>query len=198
MGKLKYVLSCAARMDYPELFRTVDTVHGITGKNRLKILTDVVECGLKYGAGFNDYLLCEFYNLTPEQRATYVTRSVNNSLVTMLNDREYYHIFDNKSEFYTKFAGYLGREWLDFSKADREAFARFMESRDAVMVKPEGGTGGKGVEKLFKKDFTTVDQLYDKLKAEQVGVVEEVLRQHPDLDALNPTRISAWETAAGR
>ena len=39
-------------------------VHKITGKNSVGILADVVKCGLKYGAGFNDYLLCEFYNLT--------------------------------------------------------------------------------------------------------------------------------------
>lgn len=190
MGKLKYVLSCAARMDYKELFRTVGVVHGITGKNRAWILKDVVECGLKYGAGFNDYLLCEFYNLTPRQRATYVTRSVNNTLVTMLNDRDSYHFFDYKSEFYTKFADYLGREWIDFSKTGKEEFERFMSSRDAVMVKPEGGTGGKGVEKLYKKDFKSLSEMYDKLKADQVGVVEDVLRQHPDVDALNPSSIN--------
>ena len=103
MGKLSYILGCVTRMDYPELFRTVGKVHKITGKNSVGILADVVKCGLKYGAGFNDYLLCEFYNLTDAQRATYITRSVNNTLVSLLNDREYYHFFDNKSEFYTTF-----------------------------------------------------------------------------------------------
>lgn len=83
MGKLSYILGCVTRMDYPELFRTVGKVHKITGKNSVGILADVVKCGLKYGAGFNDYLLCEFYNLTDAQRATYITRSVNNTLVSL-------------------------------------------------------------------------------------------------------------------
>lgn len=74
MGKLSYILGCVTRMDYPELFRTVGKVHKITGKNSVGILADVVKCGLKYGAGFNDYLLCEFYNLTDAQRATYITQ----------------------------------------------------------------------------------------------------------------------------
>ena len=111
MGKLSYILGCVTRMDYPELFRTVGKVHKITGKNSVGILADVVKCGLKYGAGFNDYLLCEFYNLTDAQRATYITRSVNNTLVSLLNDREYYHFFDNKSEFYTTFGKSAASGW---------------------------------------------------------------------------------------
>lgn len=104
MGKLQFLLRCVKDMDYAELFRTVGKVHKLTGKNSAAILTDVIQCGLKYGAGFNDYLLCEFYNLTDAQRATYITRKVNNDLVRILNDRDYYHFFDNKTEFYTTFA----------------------------------------------------------------------------------------------
>ena len=86
MGKLQFLLRCVKDMDYAELFRTVGKVHKLTGKNSPAILTDVIQCGLKYGAGFNDYLLCEFYNLTDAQRATYITRKVNNDLVRILND----------------------------------------------------------------------------------------------------------------
>ena len=128
MGKLSYILGCVTRMDYPELFRTVGKVHKITGKNSVGILADVVKCGLKYGAGFNDYLLCEFYNLTDAQRATYITRSVNNTLVSLLNDREYYHFFDNKSEFYTTFGKYIGRQWLGQPR-HHHGQARFLQRR---------------------------------------------------------------------
>ena len=84
---VKFLVQCLVRMDYAGLFQTVSKVHKACGKNRLSILTDVVKCGLRYGAGYNDYLLCEFYNLTEEQRATYITRQVNNKLVALLNDR---------------------------------------------------------------------------------------------------------------
>lgn len=78
-------------------------IHGETGESRSWIFFDIVTCGFRYGSGFNDYLLCEFYNLSNEQRATYVTRSINNALVSLLNDKQYYHVFDNKNEFYTTF-----------------------------------------------------------------------------------------------
>ena len=190
MGKLKFILTCMTRMDYPELFRTVGKVHKITGKNSVGILSDVVRCGIKYGAGFNDYLLCEFYNLTDAQRATYITRSVNNNLVRILNNRDYYHFFDNKAEFYTTFAKYIGRQWLDFSKASKEDFKKFMETRDAVMVKPGSSSGGFGVNKLFKKDFSSLDAMYEKLKAEDIGVVEDVLQQHETMNQMNPHAIN--------
>ena len=54
MGKVKFLWNCIAHMNYGELFRTVWEVHNLTGKNRLGVLTDVVKCGLRYGAGFND------------------------------------------------------------------------------------------------------------------------------------------------
>lgn len=190
MGKLQFLLRCVKDMDYAELFRTVGKVHKLTGKNSAAILTDVIQCGLKYGAGFNDYLLCEFYNLTDAQRATYITRKVNNDLVRILNDRDYYHFFDNKTEFYTTFAKYIGRQWLDFSKASKEDFKAFMETRDAVMVKPESSSGGFGVNKLFKKDFSSLDAMYDQLKAEGIGVVEDVLQQHETMNKMNPHAIN--------
>ena len=190
MNKLKFLFNCVIHMDYAELFRTVGKVHKITGKNRIGIMIDVVRCGIRYGAGFNDYLLCEFYNLTDAQRATYITRSVNNQLVSILNNRDYYHFFDNKAEFYSTFSKYIGRQWLDFSKASREDFAKFMENRDTIMVKPGSESGGKGVEKLSKKDFSSLDAMYDQLKSDGIGVVEDVLQQHEEMNRMNPSSIN--------
>ena len=55
MGRLSYILGRALRMDFKELFRTVGIVHGITGKSSPVVFADIVGCGLRYGAGFNDY-----------------------------------------------------------------------------------------------------------------------------------------------
>ena len=54
------------------------------------------------------------------------------------------------------------------------------------MVKPDAESGGKGVEKLRTADFPDVASLYAKLKQDNIGVVEEVITQHPQMDALNP------------
>lgn len=101
MGRLGYIARCIAHMDYGALFDTVGEVHERGDKNRAGLFVDIVKCGFKFGAGYKDYLLLEFETMTDAQRATFVTRGVNNSIVKMLNDFAYYHIFDNKNECYT-------------------------------------------------------------------------------------------------
>ena len=54
-----------------------------------------------------DYDLFEMYNLTDEQRDTYITRGRNNSLIAKYNNKAYFHIFENKNEFNRKFEKYL-------------------------------------------------------------------------------------------
>ena len=190
MGKVKYILSCICQMDYVSFFTTISIIHKESGKNKLWIFWDMLKCGFQYGTGFNDYLLCEFYLLTKEQRAAYVTRFSNNDLVLLLNDKKYYHIFDNKDEFYRIFGDFLGRSWVDFSAITLEQFSKFMENREAIMVKPNSESGGKGVEKLFKKDFSNLSQFYNLLKEKHIGVIEDVVVQHEKMASLNPASLN--------
>lgn len=191
MTSAGYLIRRALRLDYGELFRTVKTVSRETEKSKISVLADILKCAARYGAGFNDYLLCRFYDLTDEQRATYVTRGVNERLVSLLNDPAYYHIFDNKSEFYTRFSSYLGRQWLNFSDLSPEDFRRFMEQRETIMAKPEAGSGGIGVEKLSKSSFESLSQMYQSLKEHGIGVIEDVLVQHRDINRLYPQAINS-------
>ena len=102
-----YIVRRIAGMDYKNMLKTVGSVHQISGKNRVGLFFDVIRCGLKYGAGYKDYELFEFYNMTPAQRATYVTRTVNNSVVARCNNRDYYHCFNDKTEFNTLFKDFI-------------------------------------------------------------------------------------------
>ena len=195
MGKIGFLVDRAVHMDHREILQVADTVHRETGKPKAAVLADICRCAVRYGAGFNDYLLCQFYNLTDEQRATYVTRGVNQRLMALLNDPETAKIFDSKSRFYRAFGPYLGRDWLDLSAASPADFAAFLEGREAVMVKPDDGTGGHGVEKLLVGDFPSARALYDRAVADGAGVAEGVLAQHPALDAMNPSAVNTLRIA---
>lgn len=190
MGRLGYIFRCIAHMDYGALFDTVGRVHEKSGKNRAWLFFDVVKCGFKFGAGYKDYDLLEFYNMDDAHRATFVTRGVNNTIVRMLNDPAYYHIVDNKNEFYTVFGEYLHREWLHFSQSSKEDFIRFMEGRDQIIAKPSDASCGQGVEKLSRADFDSLDDMYDHLKHAGIDLVEDVVIQHPDMAAINPGSVN--------
>ena len=176
MGRLKYIFHCILHMDYKSLFDTVKTVHEVSGKNRIWLFFDIIKCGFKYGAGYKDYLLCAFYDLNDKQRATYVTRGINNSIVKSLNDPAYYHIFDNKSEFYTTFAEYLHREWLYFSKCTKEQFLDFMQDKDEIICKPDDASCGVGVEKLKKAE---TERLFPEIGVDLIIVVLVIALHHP-------------------
>lgn len=190
MGKLGYIFRCIARMDYAALFRTVGSVHKTSGKNRVWLFFDIVKCGFKLGAGYKDYELLGFCNLSDAQRATFVTRGVNNSIVKMLNNPEYYHIFDNKNEFYTTFASYLHRDWLDLARASREEFDAFLEAHEQIICKPRDASCGQGIEKLTIADFASFDDVLAHLKEADIDLIEEVVIQHPEMARINPGSVN--------
>lgn len=190
MGRLAYILRCIAHMDYRALLETVGEAHKASGKNRLWLFFDIVQCGFRYGAGYKDYLLCAFYDLNDRQRATYVTRGINNSIVSRLNDPNYYHIFDNKLDFYRTFAAYLHRDWLDFTKVSETEFEAFVEKHPSVIVKPADASCGIGVEKLDRADYPDVKAMYDDIRGKGAALVEEVVHQHSEMERLNPGSVN--------
>lgn len=192
MKRILYLIKRILKMDYKGLFATVKSVHKKSGISRIKLFFDIVKCGLKYGAGYKDYELCEWWNLNAEQRATYVTRGINNTIVTLLNDKEYYHILDNKIEFNNTFSAYLGRKWIDMSKATIDDFKAFLDGLDIIISKPVAEACGRGIEKIAVADYPSADALFDYLKSINSGLCEEFVVQHEDLSKLYPLSVNTY------
>lgn len=192
MRNFRYLFKRILEMDYKALFSTVGRLHEKTGRSRLWLFYDIVKCGVRYGAGYRDYELCEFYNLTPQQRATYVTRGVNNRLVKLLDDPAYDHCFENKADFCSIFSDFLKRDILDFRSASLADFTGFMQNKEEVVAKPLEGSCGQGVEKLRKADYENLSKMYDYLKSRDTGVLEQVIIPHPVLESLYPYAINTY------
>ena len=74
MPSIKYLIGRVANINYKRMFSKINSIHKKTHKSRLAIFNDMRECAIKYGAGYMDYDLFEMYNLTPEERDTYLDR----------------------------------------------------------------------------------------------------------------------------
>lgn len=192
MKRILYLIKRIIKMDYKGLFKTVKSVHKKSGIGRIKLFFDIVKCGLKYGAGYKDYELCEWWNLNAEQRATYVTRGINNTIVTLLNNKEYYHILDNKIEFNNKFGEYLGRKWLDMSTATIDDFKAFLDGLNTIISKPTAEACGRGVEKINVADYSSGEALFDYLKSINSGLCEEFVIQHEAVSKLYPLSVNTY------
>ncbi|MBP1575999.1 MAG: hypothetical protein J6A68_00550 [Oscillospiraceae bacterium] len=194
MGKFIYLWNRVAHMDYAGWLRAAKLVHFRSGKNTLVTLLDMALCGAKYQAGYMDYLVFEFEKLSAAQRATYVTRGVNNQLVKTLNDPALNHLFSNKAETLKAFAPFVKRAWIYLPETDeegfREFFSRCKEGYGRFVAKPLDGSCGRGISFIRCDIVDDPGQLYLDLKERGLLLCEEYLVQHPDMAALAPKSVN--------
>lgn len=184
MNKLKYILIRIKSMDFKNMVKQAKVVKKRTRRPVLFTLVDMIYCGFKYLAGYMDYVVFEFYNLKKHQRETQVTRGINNSLVKSLNQKEHWYKFDKKDEFNRIFGDFLKRDWLDLENAEDAQIDTFLEKHSSFIVKPRDGACGKGVEKLYSKDFSSAAELREKCIKNEQPILEELIIQNKGMDKL--------------
>lgn len=190
MSKVGYIFRCIRNMNYGAMLNTVGDIHKKTGKNRIGLFCDIVYCGLKYGAGYKDYALCEWWNLNSAQRATYITRGINNSIIKKYNDPAYNYLLNEKNEFNKFFCDYLGRKQINLAEASFDEFEQFMKELDVIIAKPFADNCGHGVMKLYKKDFSSLKEMYDHIITSGSLLVEECIVQHEDISRCYPYSVN--------
>ena len=185
--KAKYLIQRALNMNYKAMLDKISSIHKKTGRSRWAIFQDMRQCAVKYGAGYMDYDLFEMYNLTPEQRDTYLTRGRNNDIVVKYNDRDHMADFGDKIRFNTRFERFLHRDWVPVTGDNRADVLAFLARHPVFMAKPSQGSCGWGIEKLKTENFPSLDALYDHL-AEKAPLLEleEVIAQHPAVPPSTP------------
>ncbi len=195
--KIQYLFRVISGSKLKTLWSVVDQVHERSGKNKVGIFLDVVSCALFHGAGYHDYLIFGYETIPRKKRRTYLTRIRNKKLIDMVNDPSLYPIFDEKSKFDKRFASYLKREFLTVEDMTQEALEKFAADKEYLFVKPNEGESGKGIERLKVADFQDIAELYRYIKdpAKRFGVVEQELKQHPDMLRLYPNSVNSLRMA---
>lgn len=191
MKDIKYVIGRLLEMDYGAMIRKINSIHKKTGMGRLKIFRDMKNCALNYGAGYMDYDLFEMYNLTEEQRDTYLTRGRNNALVKKYNDMSYAQCFLDKSQFNTRFGDYINREWILIQEDNEAEVLDFLSRHEVFIAKPLSGCCGRGIEKLRVADFGGPEGCLAHIKSFGMAYeLEQVLVQHEAVSAIYPHSIN--------
>jgi len=179
MASLKYYLRVLSGMSYKKYAEVLDRAHKKSGKSKLALTADMIHCARKFGAGYFDYVTFGFWDLTDEQRSTYVTRMISKDLVTLLNDPAYEHTFNDKEEFNQVFAEFVRRESINFRTASKEEVRAFVERHPTVFSKPAHGSCGHDCSIVNTADYPDFDAFYAAMEANEAWLLEEVLRQHP-------------------
>jgi len=190
VNKLKYIFKRIAAMDFKNMIAQAKIVRSRTHRPVLFTLVDMIYCGFKYLAGYMDYVVFEFYNLNAKQRATQVTRGINNELVKSLNQKEHWYKFDKKDEFNRIFADCLKRDWLDIENSSLAEFEAFCEKHPSLIVKPRDGACGKGVEKLTVSDFESAAVMRDYCLKNEQTLAEEIIVQNEKMNVMFPRSVN--------
>ena len=188
MGKAKYLIKRILKMNYKQFFDTIDEVHSKTNKNKLAIFIDIINCGIKYQAGYIDYNLFEMYNLTKEERKTIITRGINNEILKKYNDLSKAYIFEDKALFNKLYNKYLNREWI-YLKDNLEEFKEYLKNKKEIIVKPLSLSCGKGVEKIKVSDYEP-EELYKHLIKTERFLVEDVAKQNKEISKIYPESVN--------
>ena len=191
MGNIIYILKRLKTMDTKAMREKINSIHEKTKMSKFAIFMDMQKCARRYGAGYMDYDLYEMYNLTDEQRNTYLTRGRNNELVTRYCDKSKLHYFMNKDEFNKTFNKYIKRDWIKVNGEQKEKVLEFLNKHNTFMAKPIDGGCGKGIKKINTSSYNSLEEIYSYLTKEGNNFeLEEVIEQHPDVAKIYPNAIN--------
>ncbi len=197
MSRLTYMLNRAVKMDWARMWETTALLRERSGKSRIWLLQDMLKCALKYNAGYIDYKIAQMYNLTDAQRRTVITRGISNSIVRRMNDKQYWHFFDDKAQFNQLFASCVRRKWLLITKDTAEQdVATMLSGQTQLIGKPLEGSSGQGIVKYTAADWANgAAQFKQRLLDDGIGILEEMVVQHPEMARLCPTSVNTCRIA---
>ena len=152
------------------------------------VLLDYMYEQFFYGVRPIEFIQFDFYWKKRCDRRRYVCMREYDRIVQVSNKEEDYKFFDDKILFDKTFSKYLGRDWLDVMECAFEEFEQMIRKHDKLFVKPKNGWFGKGAYVLDTHE-DTAENLFERLKKEQV-IVEEVVQQHSEMEAFNPTSVN--------
>lgn len=190
MPSIKYLARVLTGVRFKKLDHIMDIVKEKSGQNKAKTFFDILWCAARYGAGYYDYLMYGFYDMNGRERDTYLTRVRNKKVQDIMNDIAYSDEFDDKIRFNENFAEFLGRKTLNGETATEDDLSAFLEGQEAIFAKINHGDCGRGVEKLYVKDFENPAAMLDYIKENKLFVLEQVLPQHEDMARLHPSSVN--------
>ena len=68
MANLRYITRVISGVRFDKLDHVLEKIREKSGQGKVHSFFDILGCAVKYGAGYYDYLMFGFYNMTGRQR----------------------------------------------------------------------------------------------------------------------------------
>lgn len=162
------------------------------GWNKARLALNRFRATINCGCTFYEYYIMKLYRKTDIEQKSFVTYEVVIKLYLRYCDyADTWKYFDQKALFNEKFSTYIGRRWCRTDNMSIDDFKHTFKGKKEIIYKPIDALCGIGIKKIrlgrFKRNIA---EIFDELKAQEPGVVEEVISQHKEMNRLNPYSIN--------
>ena len=159
MSRMSFFWKRLLRMDRKAMWKTTAILKQRSGKSRFWLMKDMLTCAVKYNAGYMDYKIAQMYRLNDEQRKTVITRGISNDIVRRMNNKEYWHYFDDKAEFNTQFSEWIPRKWIVVREdTDPEELYALCRNQKEMIWKPLEDPADRASGNIIRKTGKTAEK----------------------------------------
>lgn len=145
-----------------------------------------------HGFDTSEYLAFDVFNLNHRARKRFLSSRRAPDFARAVNGeaKSEIEIMNNKAEFNRLFSAYVKRAWVYAPEGSKEEIRALLEQNEYVIAKPLDKMRGEGVTRLKCSELLAD---FDAFCEKAVGthlLLEEVIKQHPALAAVNPTSVN--------
>lgn len=171
-----------------EFSEQANIVQDKVGSTKIKWLTSMAWCLIRYGARPIDYVRFEFYKKSHFERNRHLTIYRYFRLLKKFGTYES-NVYGKIAEYKT-FADYIHRPWMILDKnTDILQLKEFIDKNEVVFAKPNHGDQGKGVLKIQSNDVNAINNLIE-LSKQQPYVVDGVVENDENISVINPSSLN--------
>lgn len=153
------------------------------------LVVDTAWCVFRYGLALSDYLNYEIYKRNTAQRKDYVSTRTENRFYETVSPSAFKKRFTVKQNFLREFKDYTRRDCVVPGEDDFQAVCAFLDKNPQFMSKPYDGLGGQNVQKQNAADIQDRQAFFDQCVRDRI-FLEQLVRQHPDMNALCPASVN--------
>jgi len=187
---MRYLAGRARRLSPANLSEFTEQVKRVSKAPAPVIVADMMWCAFRYDMGFRDYAVWDIRLLEARERKTWMTHPKSYRITKLLNSPDARDLVEDKPRFYRDFADEIRRDWIDLRTAQPAEIYAFLARHERVIAKPAQGFGGAGIDRIETSDIADAAAWRDTQIAKDQTLLEEVLVQHPELEALYPGSVN--------
>lgn len=193
-ARLKMVIN---KKQYEEFLKFMSDFYGEENMKNKKLVSKVAKeaffCNLYYKVTFQEYFLYKFSELSNKKRKEFISRPEFIEIMDRIgeNKQEYKNILDDKYKGYLKFKEYYKRDIIKINgKEDKNNFEEFCKKHDSFIVKPINSDKGKGVYRIDKKEYKSIEDIWSKILKDGDVLLEELITQADGLGRFHPKSVN--------